>query len=617
MDRFFPPTHRLLTLLSISALTGVGACKKKEDPKPEVTAEPAPAETAPKVEAPKEQPVPATTSGRITRGAGLGHFMIARPATLLEEVRQQVAPSSLSFFVSEQVFRNYLSGSLGDRGKLADHLRLDQPLGCAVIDVPSEKEDLPLACVLGYTGGVDSLLVDLGAEGKQKDAGTHSGYYKLDDEDVYIDAVGELVAISNQPKVFEAAKGYLSDVMIARASALDVDIEVVAFPSAAFGRYEQPLTEFIKATQGAAAPEGDSGLEKSIADYSQEANDKTIEQIKNSEQIQVGLGLDSQGLLGSWMAVPVAGTEMETRNKALAGDGVSFEHIARLPAASWALMAAKSLEMDAQGSLRNAGVSIAVSAIVERTGRERAEVEQQVNQLLTEFQALYGSESVSSLMHLPNTDGGMVIEVPLKEGQSGRDAWKAWSEKFTPASVLGADGAKKVTWKFQADAATYEEVPVDRWIIEPTPQGLKELKKEAKDWEKRTQGYKLVVDRLEHEGRAAFVVAPGDTMPYTQAVIDALKGKQTIKDASGYDSVKERAGNAGSVVAVDVQRASDWLRQVMPPSDASKLPPSLGVDLSDLLISNRWEDTGSNRGQIRLSQAFIDRLRALAEQQEQ
>lgn len=617
MDRFFPPTHRLLTLLSISALTGVGACKKKEDPKPEVTAEKAPAETAPKVEAPKKEPIPITAPGRITRGAGLGHFMIAHPTTLLDEVRQQVAPSSLSFFVSEQVFRNYLSGSLGDRGKLADHLRLDQPLGCAVLDVPSEKEDLPIACILGYTGGVDSLLVDLGPEGKQKDAGKHSGYYKLDDQDVYIDAVGELVAISNQPNVFEAAKGYLSDVMIARASAIDVDIEVVAFPSAAFKRYEQPLTEFIKQTQGAATPAGDSGLEKSIADYSQEANEKTIEQIKNSEQIQVGLGLDGQGLMASWMAVPVPGSEMETRNKALAGAGVSAENIAKLPAASWALMAAKSLEMDAQGSLRNAGVSLAVSAIVERTGRERGEVEQQINTLLAEFQALYGTESVSSLMHIPDTDGGLVIEVPLKEAQSGRDSWKAWSEKFTPASVLGADGAKKVTWKFQADAATYEEVPIDRWVIEPTPEGSKELKKEAKDWEKRTKGYKLVVDRLEHEGRAAFVLALGDSMPYTQAVIDALKGKQTITGVPGYDSVKERVGDAGSIVAVDVQRASDWLRQVMPPSEASKLPPSLGVDLSDILMSNRWEDTGSSSGQVRLSQAFIDRLRALAEQQQQ
>src|SRR5690606_26898354 len=119
--------------------------------------------------------------------------------------------------------------------------------------------------------------------------------------------------------------------------------------------------------------------------------------------------------------------------------------------------------------------------------------------------------SVAALMHLPKTDGGVVVAMKLKEEQSGREAWKTWSEGFTPTSVLGEDAAKKLQWSFKADAAKYEDVAIDRWTIEPTAEGAKELKAQAKDWDKRTRGYKLIIDRIEYEGFAVFVATFGDT----------------------------------------------------------------------------------------------------------
>lgn len=614
---FSPPTPRLLTLLSLLALVGVGACKKKEEPKPDASAAKAPvdakADAAPEPAAPV---VAAAGPGRLSRSNGLGHFMIANPSTFIAELRKQAVPSMYSMFVSEEILRNYLSGMLGERGKLAEHLRFDQPLGCAVVDVPPAKEDsVPLTCVFGYTGGADSLLVDLGESGKE-DASGHAGHYKFEGEDVYIDAVGDMVVSSNQPDAFEAAKNYINNVMIARAGALEVDLEIVAFASAAFKRYEKPLTDFVKQTQGMAAPPPQGELANNVADYSEKANQQTLEQIKNSEQIQAGLGFDEKGFLINWVAVPVAGSEMETRNQKLAGATIDADHMGALPQASWAVLAANSLDLDAPSSLRDAGVAAVVGAIVEQTGRKREEVDTQVNSLIQEFQDLYGAESVSSIMHLPDTVGGMVVEVPLKEGKSGREAWKAWSAGFTPASVLGAEGAKKVAWSFKPDAETYEEVPVDRWLIQPTAEGLKDLKKEAKDWEKRTDGFKLVVDRVEVDGRAAFVVTAGEGSAYTHAVIDGLHGKATIKDAPGYGTVKERAGDYGSLIAIDVQRASDWLRRVVPAEEAGKIPPSVGVDLNDVVVVNGWTEGGFGAGEARLSQAFIDRIRAQFEQQE-
>lgn len=609
-------THRLLTLLSLCALTSVGACKKKEEPKPEPAAEKPAEPTAAEKPSDPATPVAAKPSakGAIERGNGLGHFIFPNATQFITDVREHAAPPSMAMFVSEQVLRNYLAGTMGDRAKLAEQVRLDQPFGCAVIEAP--EPEVPIACVLGYTGGVDAFLTDLGAQGRQQDAGSHAGYYKLDDKDVYIDALGEMVALSNHADLFAKAKPYLNDAMLARASSLDADLEAVVFPAAVSKRYEKEVTEFVAQMNAASKPpEAGSGeLAKSMDAYSKAANQQTLEHLQTTEQMQIGLALGSDGLIAKWLSVPVAGSATETLNKSLAAADVSNDLVEKLPAASWAVLRANSNTFEGSGAMRKAMMEVGVSAIVDLTKRKREEVEAQLDQLMTDFQTIYDARSVAALMHLPKTDGGVVVAMKLKEEQSGREAWKTWSEGFTPTSVLGEDAAKKLQWSFKADAAKYEDVAIDRWTIEPTAEGAKELKAQAKDWDKRTRGYKLIIDRIEYEGFAVFVATFGDTTPYSNAVIDALKGKTTIAEAPGYSSLKDRLDGAGSFLAIDVQRASEWLRQIAPPADAGKIPASLGVDLTDLVGVNRYQDTGTADGEVRFSQPFIDRLRALADQ---
>jgi len=605
--------------MSLSALLGVGACKK-EDPAPKAETPPA-APVESKAEAPatpKDEPPVAAVApgGRLNRGKGLGHFVLANPAHFLGEIKAQAAPEFAGLFLTEAVLRGYLGGSLGERTKVADNVRLDQPLGCAVIELPAPE--LPVACVVGYSGGAEALVADLGAEGKQQDPAGHAGYYKFEGNDLYIDALDDMVVVSNHAGIFADAKTYLKGIVVERAHTLDVDVEVVVFAAATFKQYKEQLTQFFEGlsaiNEAGAATEGE--LAKSVSDYSTMANKEQMARLESSEQIILGLALDGQGLVARWSNHPVEGSPQMASNKELALGPVAAQTLARLPAAAWGVIAAKSAKMSQDSQLRKAGEALLVSFIVDQTKKERAAVEAEVKQLFEQAAAIYGNESFIALMDLPDTDGGFVAELVLKPEQSGREAWKAWSEKFTPASVLGPEAAKQVQWRFEHDAASYADVPIDRWTIEPTAEGKKALRKEAKDWEKRTDGYKLVVERAEVEGRAIFAIALRDAAPYTKAAIDALKGKATINDVPGFASVASLADEAGSVFAFDVQRGADWSRKIVPPDQAKQIPAGIGVDLGDIVGSNAWNEAGTASGQFRLSQPLLDEIRAQFDQQQ-
>ncbi len=550
----------------------------------------------------------------LARGDVLGHFMVPNPVGFLAEIKTQAAPASAAMFLDEQLLKSLASGQLGERSAVATNVQLDSPFGCAVVD--STVVDVPVACVFGYLGGAKALAGDLGKEGRQENDDGHVAHFVLEGNDIYLDDVDNLVAVSNHKDIFAKAKGYLATNIVERSEKAVSDIEIVGYVSAAMDRYKEEL-EPILAEMGKTpfTAEG-SPMERAFFEYSMESNKQSVERFRQMQQITVGFGLEPAGFVTRWAVFPTAGSEFETELKAVSAGPVDTKFLGGLPSATWMAFGIRFDSKITDHDFIKKLSDIFVSEYAKELGREPEAVKTSLTAFFDEESKLYGDDVGLAVVHQPGTLGAFVLELPLEDA-SGRDAWKAWSEVFGPENVLGADGSKKVTWSFKTDALSIGEIPVDRWQIKPTPEGLKELRGEAgadfAKLEAKWKGLTVTVDRAEVDGRVIFVISPTDAEKHLQSAIEAAQGKGSLSGDAGYEKVLARAPKVSVLYAINAKGALDWVRELAGPEEAASIPRMVGNDLSDFFVVNSYSQSGSQAGELVLSQAFIDQLKALAD----
>ncbi|MBC8067033.1 MAG: hypothetical protein IAG13_01765 [Deltaproteobacteria bacterium] len=563
---------------------------------------------------PADQPL--TPATKLQRGEVLGHFLIPNPSTLLVDVKTQVVPAAQASFVDESFLRTMGGGALGSRSGIATHLDLTKPFACALVDLAAAP--VPVACIVGYTGGAAALVTDLGAEGKQADAAGHIAKFVIEGQEIYVDELGGDAVVSNHTEVFAKAKGYLETNVVARAGSVATDVEVVAFASSLMKRYEAELAPVLGMIGKVPPPSaGGSKFADAMAAYGVKANARTVDSFKQMDQVTFAFGLEPIGFVMRFASFPMPGSELETQAKTAAAGPLDTAVVKNLPATSWAVIGFNShlgqaLETAPMKELRN----VFVDAYAAEVGKDKAATEAAVDAFIADQAATYSGQSAAAFMHEPGSLGGFAIVRALQAGKESRESWKTWSSTFTPESVLGAEAAKKITWSFQMDAAKVGEVAVDRWTIEPTEESKKEMRtkggEELAKWEPRLGGLKLVINRAESDGKVAFVVSPGSDDKYAKAVVDALAGTTTIGSDPGLTTILERNAGVSAVFGLSVKGVLAWASEIVPPEEFSKIPPGLGNDLSDMFVVGSYGDTGAQSGEFVVSQRFIDQLRALA-----
>lgn len=314
---------------------------------------------------------------------------------------------------------------------------------------------------------------------------------------------------------------------------------------------------------------------------------------------------------------PAPGSALETQSKLAAAGPLDTTFVRKLPASSWGVLAFNAHLSEAMNTpmtkeLRN----VFLDAYSDGVGKDKAATQAAVDTFLTEAKATYSGHASMALMHEPGTLGGAVMVNGLQPGVSARESWKTWATGFTPASVLGSEASKKVTWAFQFDAAKVGDVAVDRWVIEPTEESKAEIRKEGgselAEWETKLGGLKLVINRVEADGKVAWVVGPGNDDKYTKAVVDALGGTGSLDGNPGASKILDRNPGASAIFAVDVKGVFGWLGEIVPPAERAKMPTGLGNDLSDAFMAQSYGETGAQSGEFVFSQALIDQFKALA-----
>ena len=559
---------------------------------------------------------PLTPATQIQRGVVLAHFALPNGSTLITEVQSQLVPQAQAAMVNEQMLRTMAGAGLGERSKLATNLDLAKPMGCALIDSPATT--VPVACIVGYTGGAAALATDLGTEGKAADAAGHVAKFTVDGQDIFIDELAGSAVISNHAELFEKAKGYLETNIVGRAGSLASDLEIVVFPSAAMARYETQLKPFFDQLQKAqTVPSGDNPFAKAMAGYQAKSNERLVKMAKEMDQFTIAFSVEPIGFVARTAMFPVAGSDLETESKLAAAGAFNATMLDELPKSSWLVAGyASNLHKVADSPTFSELKTSMVNAYAEATKKDPAATIAAIDAFIAENDTIYGDHAAAALIHEAGTLGGFVALTELESGKSGRDSWKAWSTAFTPEAVLGAEGAKKVTWSFQADAATIGGVPVDRWTIEPTEETKAQMKKEGGEelakWEPRMGGLKIVVNRIEADGKAAFIVSPGADDKAIQVVIDALNGTNGLAGDPGLANIMTRNAGVSGMFALDVKGGAGWLKELLPPDKAGQIPADLGGGLDDFFVANSYAATGSTSGEFVVSQRLIDQIRALA-----
>jgi hypothetical protein len=555
----------------------------------------------------------------LTHGDVLAHVMFANPSVLLGEIKTQIAPESAAQFVDESFLRTMGGGALGSRSALATNLDLAKPMGCALVDSTTTKA--PLACVIGYTGGSKQLVTDLGEEGKQTDAGSHIAKYSVNGQDLFIDDLGGEVIVSNADELFGKAKGYLADSIIGRASGMATDVEIVAYPADLMRRYDAELRPVFDAmAKPPTLPTGGSAGEKfagAMAEYGMKSNERTLKMMQEMQQFSMAMSVDGAGLELTYALQPKPGTELAKQYEITSAGPVDAAFVSSLPRSSWGVMGfnahmSEALDSGPVKELRSA----LVKGYAEALGKDAGQTEAALIAFANEARATYSGHSALALMQEPGSVGALAAVFGLKDGVNAREAWKTWSGGFTVESLLGADAAKKVTWSFQFDAAKVGEVAVDRWVIEPTDEVKAEMRKDGgaklAEWETKLGGLKLVVNRVERDGKVAWIVGSAADEASTKAVVDAMAGSASLAGDPGLDKALARTPGASAVMALNVKGMLAWIATLAPPEEAAKIPTGIGSDLNDVVITTTYSPSGPQVGEIAFSQKLVDGIRALA-----
>lgn len=608
-------SRRLTCLLGFGlagSLLAVTACKKDE---PVADKAEAKAQGQQAAASDKSTPLPSavatTPATELQRGEVLAHVLVANPSGLLAKARTQLRLP----MADETMLRAQLGAALGDRAAVAQGIDFGRPFGCAMVKVES------WACVVGYSGAGNKLATDLGEQGKQADPIGHVAHFRMGQNDLFIDSLGEAAVVSTGPESFGLAKGYLERNIVGRASASASDIELVGYVSAGMKAYEDKIKPFLDlASQSQpVSASGDPKLDKVVqawSDYNTRSTRDSFETLKDMKQVSIGLGLEPAGLVGRMAIFPVEGSRFQ--KEAMVSAGVlDTKLVASLPASSWLAFGGimdRKLAWEAKSSkeIRD----LLIQSYTDLMGKDAKEAQAAIEKFIQENIADYGSQYAFAFAYEPNTLGGIVAVQPLQPGRKARDGWKAWSTSFTPDSVLDAETRTTVTWSFKTDADTILDVPVDRWTIEPGKAMRKQIEQSADPKVaaliERLGGAKLVIDRAEVDGKVLFVIAPKAEKAYMKAAIEALRGDRSLADNAGLATVLARTQQAASgLMAIDARQTLAWLRAILPPDEAAKIPPALGNDLSDFYLWYALSGKGAETAEMVVSQPFINQIRAL------
>ncbi|RMG95626.1 MAG: hypothetical protein D6705_13275 [Deltaproteobacteria bacterium] len=440
---------------------------------------------------------------------------------------------------------------------------------------------------------------------------------------MFVDTLGDHLAVATDGKVLDVAKGYLEKNVIGRAATAAGDLEVVVYPSKVFELYraevEALLGEMAKDT-AVSADVPDPQLRKALEvwnTYNMESTKRTITRMLELQQAVFAVGIDEGGLRMRFAMAPAPDSTMAKEQVAAFSRPVNPAFATKLPADTIAMMAARrDVAVANQMEASKEATDAMVKAYAAWTGKDPAQVKATYDGYVQKMVAHFGEHQALGVLAGGDVPLGIVVVNETRDA-GARDLMREIFAKLKPETFLPKQAQGYVVWTYAADGAKAGGVAMDRLTFEFGPKLATAVEAEMKkdpDLAKVRDflgGWKIVVDTAYLDGAQITVWAPKAEEKAAEKAVAAYRGEGAL-DRAAVDAVLRQDGRSWLIAGANVGGILAALRKISP-EEMAAVPEKIGGDLDDVVLTGAVTQDGVSEWQLVFKQSFVDDVRKAIE----
>ncbi len=602
---------RSVASISVGLVAGLSvclgtSCRSPQSPLAPVASGAEPTQEPPATRVEADAPRPGTVPTEVPGGSTIplyGWVAIGDPDGLIAEIGDQMAPPGMGMMFSGTMLKSSLASMFGLNSNVADHIDLGQPLGCVMAS--PKQYDVPVACAVGFKGGVPQVVKDLGREGYISGGSDHAAY-TFGDTNLYIGALGNHIIVSAHADLIRNGRDLLAEEVVgAKTGKGAKDVRMTAFPDVIWADAEEEITQFseLSSSLTSAGATGNVALDAYMRG-SAKMNLEVYKSWADLDKAEMWFDLTREGLSLGYKGTARAGTDTAKAYATAQKNGkLNASLIRKMPGDALML---GGLNMDFASMLDDPmfkAYSTVFKEVDDATGTTR------IGTMVTDYMKVWadvlaGPSAFAMITHKDSL--GILYAMKTK---SGVDATTALAELFGkyPPSAVGPDFAKYVTWNYKRAATKVDGVPVDVFTVRPTKKGVAELNKlPSTDGMKKFLGkdYSFKLAFAQRGNVLHMVMAPKSEKAFVTKLLRGGNGTSVGKTSLAGKTITKNS-DGSSLALMNVGGFLDWARKLSP--DASGMPKIPGR-IDDVTFNGRMTAKGKRRYELVISQGLISQL---------
>lgn len=584
------PRRRSTVLPALLAPLSLLACK------PAPSSPLAPTEPAVTTPAPADEPAPAAELVAPPSPIVYGVVRIASPTGLLSALRTgPLLPEAQRTMLDESFLRSMLAMAIPAGSRFSDDIDLSQPMGCVVTSY--RLHDIPLACVVGYQGGLPKLVKDLGPEGYLNGNDDHAAY-RFEGRSIFLSAMGQHVAFSFAPDLIAATRDHLQHDLV-DAPIGDEELHVTAFPGVILDDTREQLLGFIDQL-GRAQPPGPA------QEAMLEAQRKQWESWGELERAELWLDVSVERVRLGYRGTALGGTPTEEAYAAardVPTTPATSSLMARLPASPLMVM---GMRFDMSSLLDDPMLGAYMRALTTLDGADAAMAEQ-YREGFTMWREISTGHAAGAMLHERGTKGGIVLAYGLRPGTDAMPRLREYFRRLQGS----ATSPSYFTTEVRPGALRVGKTRGDLVIMKPnaaflaTPGGA--------SFAKALGASPRIEMALAQRGDTlTMAMAPTKADRYLRRALAAADGKDSLGNVTAARVVLEAQAEDTMLVTASLSAIVRWLDQI----DAID-PVTIAIPerLDDIVVAMRPAGERQREVTIDVSATMLGALFQLGQKQ--
>ncbi len=527
-----------------------------------------------------------------------GHFVVANPERMLERVGEQLAPPMMGAMVSASQLKSMLAMQLESRGEAVKHIDLTKPFGCVMVN--PKLHDEPLACAVGFEGGINQLIEDLGQEGYQS-GGDGFAAYELNGNTVYFKGWGDHIGVAEDPSLLASVEPAMKSVL--EPGKADRDIYVEAKPSVIMVDAREEIEEFYSEMESAmtSVPPGSPG--GAYASASAKAAMDMYRSFGDLSSAELVFRIGKQRTKLLYRGTAAKGTPTAQQ----------YNRDAKLPTVDVAMMSELPDDAWMVGGMSFDWANIMDDPWMGSYFRVMAgtKLGGTMKDMMTAMGEVMEGPTTMAVFPVKGSVGAMGATYAVKPGKDAMAAMREFLPKYKIETLM-PEAAEYVTSTYKKGAFTVGGVKVDTYTVAPTKKAMAELKKDSQyaDMKKVLGEIKFTMAYAQKGDRQYLVMTTANAKKALDRMMTAAKGKGNIGKFG--DARKRMKANADgtALLMLDVKGMLSWARSLDVDGELSNIP-KLGVGLDDVVWTADVNEKGKKEYELAVSQSFIEQLRSL------